>query len=60
MLAKGVYGKGSMHVEGGHAWQGVCMAGACMEGSSMAGSMHGRRVCMQERRPLKWAVRILL
>ena len=48
--------QGGVH-GGGHAWQGVCGWG----------DMHGRgpcvaggRACMQERRPLKQAVRILL
>ena len=39
----------------GHAWQGACMPGG----------MHGRRqalqgACMQERRPLKWVLCLLL
>ena len=63
-----------MRGEGGHAWQGghvwgmgTCMArGECVvEGvRGKRGGMHGREfgggACVQERRPLKRAVRILL
>ena len=49
---------------GGCAWQGACVAGgmcgACMVGVCMAGGMPDRGGCIQERRPLKRAVRILL
>ena len=47
-MARGVHGRGACvgggMHGGGHAWQGACMAGGCM----------------QERRPFKWVVRILL
>ena len=43
---------------------GVCMGHAC-QGACMSGGMHGRRQalqgsCMQERRPLKWVLCLLL
>ena len=43
---EGVRGKGGW----GHVWQGVCVAE----------EVHGKGACVQERRPLKRAVRILL
>ena len=57
-----------------HAWQGACVAGACMVGVCMAGGVHGGGMhgggvrgsggeggrAWQDRRPLQWAVRILL
>ena len=50
-----VHGGGGMHVRG-CAWQGRGMYGR--------GGVHARRFCMQgcmqERRPLKWSVRIIL
>ena len=49
--------KGGMRGEGGHAWQrGPCMA----KGACMVGAVHGKGVCVQERRPLNTAVCILL
>ena len=61
----GMSGRGNMHGGAclgrqvcleGQVWQGACMAGVVC----MAGGMCSAGVCVQERRPLKWAVRILL
>ena len=46
---------GGLHAWQGHAWQGGCMAW----GHAWKVGMHGRG-CMQQRRPLKRAERILL
>ena len=68
-VAKGrhVWQRGGIRGEGGHVWQrGICMVGACMVGGMHSRGcvwqcgMHGRRACVQERRPLKQAARIII
>ena len=54
------HGKGGMCGEWEHAWQGGMCGGG---GAWQKGGMHDRELggaCVQERRPLKRAVRILL
>ena len=55
MTGGGLYGMG-------HVWQGRCVwqGAICGKGACMAGGTCGRGVCVQEKRPLKRAVRILL
>ena len=52
----GMRGRGNMHD------RGTCVAGKCGKGCVAGGHacQAGEEVCVQERRSLKWAVRILL
>ena len=76
MCGGGMHGRGGMHAGGhawrgvwvvgtmcgrGHVWWGSCMAGGmCGRGVCMAGGVHGRGHVWQEKRPLQWAVCVLL
>ena len=64
-MAKGRHAWQPGHMRGkeGYAWQrqGVCgKGGACMAGAWQRGTCVARGACVQEKRPLKRAVRILL
>ena len=56
---RGMHGEGRCMAKGrGHVWlKGVCLVNGGMRDK---GGMHGKGACLQERWPLKQAVRILL